>query len=65
MHYGKDIASYQAGVPSMVTRDPKMIDVIGNQQTGHELDYEKVRRIYECKGSYPKVPQPPAPSGRK
>jgi len=60
MHYGKDAFS-KNGEITLETLDPDMQDRIGNRDHGVDTDYEKVRRIYQCKGSYPSMPKPYVP----
>lgn len=60
MHYGKKIFS-KNGRTTIKTKDIKMMDIIGRQNRASENDYEKIRRIYGCKGSYPVMPANPAP----
>jgi hypothetical protein len=60
MHYGKKSHSKNGRV-TMQPTDIKYINVIGRQNSASENDFEKVRRIYQCRGSYPAVPAPPPP----
>jgi len=47
MHYAKTAFS-ENGKITIETKDPGFQDVIGNVKIGHALDYEKIRRLYEC-----------------
>lgn len=58
MHYPKDAFS-KNGEPTIEVKDPAFEDRIGNREFGTNGDYEKVRRIYGCKGTYPTMPDPP------
>jgi len=58
MHYDKLSWSKNEQV-TMETLDPEYADVIGKSEYAHELDLEKVRRIYNCKGVYATVTPPP------
>lgn len=49
MHYAKTAFS-DNGKITIETTDPAYQDIIGNVKVGHPLDYEKIRRIYGCKG---------------
>lgn len=60
MHYGKKSHSNNGRV-TMQPTDIKYINVIGRQNSASQNDFEKVRRIYQCQGSYPAVPAPPPP----
>jgi hypothetical protein len=60
MHYSKKSFS-KNGRTTMRTLDLKMMDVIGRQDRASENDYELLRRVYGCKGSYPSQPPNPAP----
>jgi hypothetical protein len=51
MHYSADAFSSN-GDYTLLPKDPYYINVVGNANYGHELDFEKVRRIYECQGRY-------------
>jgi len=57
MHY--DAWSLGNGGPGDLVMEPKnlyYLSVMGYSQTANETDFEKIRRIYDCKGSYPVVP---------
>jgi len=60
MHYSKT-AFTKNGEITMETIDPDMQDRIGQAETGVDTDYEKVRRIYQCTGTYPPMPRPVYP----
>lgn len=59
MHY--DAFSAGTGGITMEPKDKAYMYEIGNQKYGHELDWEKVRRLYECKGTYTPAPTTLAP----
>jgi hypothetical protein len=61
MHYHKTAFTKGGGAVTIETHDPLMQDRIGRVKSGSEIDYETVRRIYQCSGTYPSVPTPPAP----
>jgi len=58
MHYAKDAFS-KNGEITLETIDPNMQEQIGNRERGVNADYEKVRRIYQCPGTYPAMPALP------
>jgi len=41
--------------------DLSMLAVMGHAPTANETDFEKVRRLYDCKGKYPVVPPDSSP----
>jgi hypothetical protein len=57
MHY--DAWSLGDGSPGYFIMEPKnlhFLSVMGYSKTANETDFEKIRRLYDCKGSYPVVP---------
>jgi len=60
MHYDKT-AFTKNGKVTIETKDKKYQDMIGQRETIVDSDYEKVRRIYKCSGSYPSRPSPTLP----
>jgi len=51
-----DLGNHGVGDITMEPKDLSMLAVMGNAKTANETDFEKVRRLYECKGKYPVVP---------
>jgi len=59
MHYARGSGS-KNGMPAIEAKDPRYQILMGwYSETGAETDYESIRRIYECKESYPVMPPPP------
>jgi len=62
MHYDAwALGKGQTGDIVMEPKDPSMLAVMGFSPTANETDFEKVRRLYECKGSFPVVPPADVP----
>jgi len=58
MHYQKNVCTKNGGI-TIETKDADKADFIGKMKRASENDFEKVRRIYECTGTYPTVPPQP------
>jgi len=57
MHYDAwSLGDYTPGYFIMEPKNLHFLSVMGYAQTANETDFEKIRRIYDCKGSYPVVP---------
>jgi len=59
MHYAQDAFS-KNGEPTIEAIDPAFQHRLGNRDHGTNGDYEKLRKIYKCTGSYPSMPTPSA-----
>jgi len=58
MHYDAwSLGDYGPANLVMEPKNPYFLSVMGYAPTANETDYEKIRRIYDCKGSYPVVPR--------
>jgi hypothetical protein len=56
-----DLGNNRVGDIVMEPKDLSMLAVMGYSKTANETDFEKVRRLYECKGKYPVVPPDNSP----
>jgi len=57
MHYDAwSLGDYAPGNFIMEPKNLYYLSVMGYAPTANETDFEKIRRIYDCKGSYPIVP---------
>lgn len=43
---------------TMEPKNPAMVTVMGRGNQANETDFEKLRRLYECKGQYTPAPTP-------
>jgi len=52
MHYGRNAFAKDYKTNTIVTKDPKFMDVIGQREYFSDCDIAKINKLYKCGGSY-------------